>query len=77
MTDEEFSALAQRLEKAATVLRAGDSRLQAIARRPMSCELCKRADYGYGTVPEPYGLTTADERLAWANRLVEDLRTLL
>jgi hypothetical protein len=150
MTDEEFSALAQRLEKAATVLRAGDSRLQAIARRyylaysyalqaaekhgvrfrrgvvaadrrlthqalpnvvralytsrnsgpvlgggpgitragRLSDEQAyayadilqkdrKRADYGYGTVPEPYGVTTADERLAWANRLVEDLRTLL
>jgi hypothetical protein len=37
----------------------------------------KRADYGYGTVPEPYGVTLADERLALANRLIEDLATLL
>lgn len=37
----------------------------------------KRADYGYGTVPEPYDATMVDERLAWANHLIEDLRTLL
>ena len=37
----------------------------------------KYADYGYGTVPEPYSATTTDERLAWANRLIEDLKTLL
>jgi hypothetical protein len=35
------------------------------------------ADYGYVTVSEPYGVATADERLGWANRLVEDLRSLL
>jgi hypothetical protein len=151
MTHEEFSALAERLDKAATVLRAGDSRLQAIARRyylaytyalqaakkqgvqfrrgaetdddrqpthqalpnivralytgqnsgpvlgggpgitragRLSDEQAytyadflqkdrKRADYGYGTIPEPYDIITADERLSWANQLVEDLRTLL
>ena len=37
----------------------------------------KYADYGHGTVPEPYDVPTADERLTWANLLVEDLRTLL
>jgi hypothetical protein len=37
----------------------------------------KHADYGLGTVVEPYDVATTDERLAWANRLVEDLRTLL
>lgn len=37
----------------------------------------KYADYGYGTVPEPYSVTTADERLSWANTLIEDLKTLL
>lgn len=37
----------------------------------------KFADYGYGTVPEPYDVSTADEHLAWANHLVEDLKTLL
>jgi hypothetical protein len=37
----------------------------------------KRADYGYGNVPEPYDVATVDERLAWANHLIEDLRTLL
>jgi hypothetical protein len=37
----------------------------------------KRADYGYGTMPEPYDAATVDERLAWANHLIEDLRTLL
>ncbi len=37
----------------------------------------KYADYGYGTIPEPYDVRKADERLSWANHLVEDLRTLL
>jgi hypothetical protein len=37
----------------------------------------KRADYGFGTTPEPYTASTADERLAWASHLIEDLRTLL
>ena len=37
----------------------------------------KRADYGYGTVPEPYGVALADQHIAWANRLIEDLTTLL
>lgn len=37
----------------------------------------KRADYGYRAVPEPYDVTIADERLAWANHLIDDLRTLL
>ena len=37
----------------------------------------KRADYGYGKTPEPYDVTTTDEHLGWAKRLVEDLRTLL
>jgi hypothetical protein len=37
----------------------------------------KYADYGFGTVTEPYGVSIADERLSWANHLLEDLRTLL
>jgi hypothetical protein len=37
----------------------------------------KHADYGYGNVPEPYDVTVVDERLAWANHLIEDLGTLL
>jgi hypothetical protein len=37
----------------------------------------KYADYGHGTVPEPYDVFLVDERLRWANHLVEDLRTLL
>jgi hypothetical protein len=37
----------------------------------------KRADYGYGAVPEPYDVMIVNERLAWANQLIEDLRTLL
>jgi hypothetical protein len=37
----------------------------------------KYADYGYGTVPEPYDVAKADERLGWANHLIEDLKTLL
>jgi hypothetical protein len=37
----------------------------------------KYADYGYGKVPEPYDVKTADERLSWANHLLADLRTLL
>jgi hypothetical protein len=37
----------------------------------------KRADYGFEVVPEPYDAATVDERLAWANRLVEDLKALL
>ena len=37
----------------------------------------KYADYGYGTVAEPYDAVVADERLHWANHLVEDLETLL
>jgi hypothetical protein len=37
----------------------------------------KYADYGHGTAPEPYDVPIVDERLAWANRLVEDLKTLL
>jgi hypothetical protein len=37
----------------------------------------KYADYGLGTVSEPYDAVKLDERLAWADRLVEDLRTLL
>jgi hypothetical protein len=37
----------------------------------------KYADYGYGTIPEPYDAPTADQRLSWANHLIEDLRTLL
>ena len=37
----------------------------------------KRADYGYGTTPEPYHVALVDERLAWANHLIEDLRSLL
>lgn len=37
----------------------------------------KRADYGYGTTPEPYHVTVVDERLASAKHLVEDLSTLL
>jgi hypothetical protein len=151
MKDDEFAALTDRLDKAATVLRAGDSRLQAIARRYYLAYTCalqaaekhgimfrrgaevdddrrlthqalpnivralytsqnsgpvlgggpgvtrtgrltdeqaytcvdllqkdrKYADYGYGTIPEPYDVETTDERLTWANRLVEDLRTLL
>lgn len=32
---------------------------------------------GYGTISEPYAMTTADERTRWANHLVENLRTLL
>lgn len=37
----------------------------------------KYADYGLGTDSEPYHTAKVDERLAWADRLVEDLRTLL
>jgi len=37
----------------------------------------KYADYGYGATPEPYDVIITNERLAWANHLVEDLRTLL
>jgi hypothetical protein len=37
----------------------------------------KRADYGYGTTPEPYDMDLVDERLSLANHLVDDLRTLL
>jgi hypothetical protein len=37
----------------------------------------KRADYGYGTTPEPYDVALADQRLALAAGLIEDLRTLL
>jgi hypothetical protein len=37
----------------------------------------KHADYGFGIVPEPYTVATVDERLTWADRLVEDLKTLL
>ncbi len=37
----------------------------------------KYADYGHGAAPEPYDVSTVDERLTWANRLVEDLKTLL
>jgi len=37
----------------------------------------KRADYGYGTTPEPYPVTITDERIAWAKHLVVDLKTLL
>jgi hypothetical protein len=148
---DEFSALTTRLERAADILRAGDSRLQAIARRyylvytyaaqaaekhgvrfrrgsdvdddrrlthqalpnivralytsqnsgavigggpgitragrlgdhaayryaDMLQKDRKYADYGHGTEAEPYDITTVDERLRWANHLVEDLRTLL
>jgi hypothetical protein len=35
------------------------------------------ADYGYSEVPEPYDRKTFDERMGYAERLVEDLRTLL
>ncbi|HEY0614307.1 MAG TPA: hypothetical protein VGC96_06685 [Candidatus Elarobacter sp.] len=35
------------------------------------------ADYGYGTVPEPYSRTTADRHLNWANRIIEDVEALL
>jgi hypothetical protein len=37
----------------------------------------KRADYGFGIVPEPYAVGTVNERLTWADHLVEDLKTLL
>jgi hypothetical protein len=37
----------------------------------------KRADYGYGPVPEPYEPAVVDERLAHADRIIEDLRSLL
>ena len=37
----------------------------------------KAADYGYVAVPEPYDVSAADERLGWANSLLEDLRSLL
>jgi hypothetical protein len=37
----------------------------------------KYADYGYVTVLEPYDVAAADERLDWANQLLEDLRSLL
>lgn len=37
----------------------------------------KYADYGYVTVLEPYDVAAADERLGWANRLLDDLRSLL
>jgi hypothetical protein len=37
----------------------------------------KYADYGYVTVVEPYDVGAADERLDWANHLLEDLRSLL
>lgn len=37
----------------------------------------KYADYGYVTVLEPYDVAAADERLDWANRLLDDLRSLL
>ncbi len=37
----------------------------------------KYADYGYGAVAEPYNAAIADERLRWANHLIEDLQTLL
>jgi len=37
----------------------------------------KRADYGFGIVPEPYDVATVDEHLTWADLLVEDLKTLL
>jgi hypothetical protein len=37
----------------------------------------KFADYGYVTVPEPYDVAAADERLGWANHLLEDVRSLL
>jgi hypothetical protein len=37
----------------------------------------KDADYGFGAEPEPYDAVTIDERLSWANHLIEDLKTLL
>lgn len=37
----------------------------------------KFADYGHGTTPEPYDAARADQRWEWANRLIEDLKTLL
>lgn len=37
----------------------------------------KYADYGYATVLEPYDAAAADERLDWANHLLEDLRSIL
>lgn len=37
----------------------------------------KYADYGHGTVPEPYDAAKADRHLEWANHLIEDLQTLL
>lgn len=37
----------------------------------------KYADYGYSSVPEPYDAAKADQRLTWANRIIEDLQTLL
>jgi hypothetical protein len=37
----------------------------------------KAADYGPTNVSEPYTLAEADERLQWANCLVEDLERLL
>lgn len=37
----------------------------------------KYADYGHGTVPEPYDAAKADRHLELANHLIEDLRTLL
>ncbi|HEV2737804.1 MAG TPA: hypothetical protein VGU66_04405 [Candidatus Elarobacter sp.] len=37
----------------------------------------KFADYGGVSVREPYDVVTAEERLGWANHLVEDLRSLI
>jgi hypothetical protein len=37
----------------------------------------KDADYGPTEVVEPYTAEQADERLKWANMLVEDLRKIL
>ena len=37
----------------------------------------KDADYGPTKVPEPFSAEEADERIRWANMLVEDLRTIL
>lgn len=151
MKHDEYRALTERLERAADILRANDSLLQAIARRyylmfttalqaaerhgvifrtdavgdegrrpthqalpnivralytgqnsgavigggpGISRTGCltdseayryadqlqkdrKYADYGYGNVVEPYDPQKADERLGWANALIEDLKTLL
>jgi hypothetical protein len=37
----------------------------------------KYADYGYTDLVEPYDRKTFDEHMGWADKLVEDLRTLL